>query len=124
MVKFGPQIEVSFRFSVPTGPRSEAAGVSLGLYVYDSYEFVNAAEWPAEWPGADYSRAVERGVRDGLRECGFDPDLGVRVVLEAVEFDPVNSDERSFYIAAKCAALSRGMVSRERERARYESHNS
>lgn len=114
MEKFHHEIKVGFGFSIPTGPRSEAAGVSLHFYVHDSYVFVNAAEWPAEWPGSDYGSAVERGVRDGLRESGYDPDLGVRVVLEGVDFDPVNSDERSFYVAAKCAAQARRMVSRVR----------
>ncbi len=52
----------------------------------------------------DCSGAVERGVRDGLRDSGYDPDLGVRVLLKSVECDPVGSSEHTFYIAAKCAA--------------------
>jgi len=60
----------------------------------------------------DFSDAVERGGRDGLRESGFDPDLGVSVLLESVEYDPINSCERSFYIAAKCAASARAAIRR------------
>src|ERR1700746_2231560 len=100
MEKFGGYIKLAFIYSERIGPRSHVAGVQLSLSGSDEYEFVNAAHWPEE----DCAHIVERGVRDGLREVGYDPDLGVRVVLKGVEWDRVNSSEHSFYVAARCAA--------------------
>ncbi|HTG92205.1 MAG TPA: hypothetical protein VL866_06445 [Pyrinomonadaceae bacterium] len=108
MEKFRGQSKISFRYSEHLGPRCEAAGVSLVLITDDNYEFVSNAHWPEE----DFVAAVERGVRDGLFEAGFDPDLGVSVLLEAVEYDPIDSCERAFYVAAKCAALARVTIRR------------
>lgn len=99
MKKFGGSIKTGFKFFVPLGPRQLAAGVHLSISSHESYEFVVAANWDDD----DYSRVVERGVRDGLREAGYDPDLGVRVSVIGVESHPVNSSEHCFYIAAKCA---------------------
>lgn len=106
MKKYSGIVRLKFSYSRALGPRREAAGVALSLSVQEAYEFVNAARWPAE----SYGAAVERGVRDGLAEMGVDPDAGVRVVLEEVEFDPVHSSERAFYRAAKCAAKSHAEV--------------
>lgn len=108
MEKFRGEIEIGFRYSEHLGPRFDAAGVSLRLTTHDRYEFTSTAQWPEE----DYSVAVERGVRDGLRESGYDPDLGVRVILEGVEYDRVNSSEHTFYVAAKCAAKARAGIRR------------
>ena len=108
MEKFRGQIQIGFQYSECLGPRSESAGVSLRLSTNDTYGFVSEAEWPVD----DFSAAVERGVQDGLREAGFDPDLGISILLEDVEYDEVNSCERSFYVAAKCAALSRAIIRR------------
>jgi len=108
MEKFRGQIKIGFRYSEHLGPRYEAAGVSLVLVADDNYEFVSNAHWPKE----DLGAAVERGVRDGLRESGCEPDLGVNVLLEAVEYDPIDSCERAFYVAAKCAALARTIIRR------------
>jgi translation elongation factor EF-G len=106
MKKYTGTVRLRFNYSRALGPRSEAAGVGLSLSVRDAYEFVNAARWPAE----DYGAAVERGVRDGLAEAGVDPEAGVRVVLEDVEFHPVYSCERAFYRAAKCAVKAHAEV--------------
>ena len=108
MDKFRGQIQIGFCYSEHLGPRFEAAGVALRLTTHDRYEFTSEARWPED----DYSVAVERGVRDGLRESGFDPDLGVSVVLEGVEYDRVSSSEHTFYVAAKCAAKSRAGIRR------------
>ena len=106
MKKYGGTVRLKFGYSRALGPRREAACVELSLSVQDVYEFVDAARWPAE----DYGAAVERGVRDGLAEAGVDPEAGVRVVLESVEFDRVNSSERAFYRAAKCAVKAHAEV--------------
>ena len=100
MEKFGGKIEVGFNYVRPLGPRSDKAGVRLSFTASDGYRFANGASWPDE----NLGRVVERGARDGLVEAGFDPDLGVLVVLRGVEWDPVNSSEHSFYHAARCAA--------------------
>jgi hypothetical protein len=102
MEKFGGIVRVGFSYRRCVGPRYNAAGVSVSLSTHEVYQFLNEADWPSE----DCGRAVERGVRDGLAEAGFDPDLGVQVVLRGVEWDPVHSSEHSFYLAAKCAAKS------------------
>jgi hypothetical protein len=106
MEKFRGQIYISFRYIEHLGPRSESAGVSLRLSTHYRYEFESTVDWPNE----DYTGAVERGVRDGLNEAGFDPDLGIRVLLEDVEHDVVDSCERSFYVAARSAAMSRAVI--------------
>ena len=106
MEKFRGQIQLSFRYSEHLGPRFEGAGVSLRLSTHDRYEFLSIVRWPED----DYSVAVERGAREGMRESGYDPDLGVRVLLEDVEYDPVTSSERSFYYAAKCATKARAEI--------------
>ena len=108
MEKFGEYIRIGFRYRRHLGPRLEAAGVSVSLAPKDSYEFENAARWPEVNCGG----AVERGLLDGLRDLGYDPDLGIRVLLDAVEYDPVNSSEHAFYVAAKCAAKSLGEIRR------------
>lgn len=106
MKKYSGTVRLKFSYWRALGPRSEAAGVGLSLSVHDRYEFVNAARWPAE----DYFEHVNRGVRDGLVEAGIDPDAGVRVILETVEWDAINSSQRAFYRAAKCAAKSHAEV--------------
>jgi hypothetical protein len=100
MEKFAGFISVGFEYRRPLGARCVAAGVSIHLSTSDDYKFENAVAWPE----ADYSGAVERGVRDGLRDSGYDPDLGVRVLLKSIEYDLVDSSEHTFYVAAKCAA--------------------
>ena len=107
MRKFRGQIQVNFSFSENFGPKSESAGVSLKMTTHNNYEFINADNWS----GYNFGYSVEKGVRDGLVEIGYDPDLGIKIVLESVDFDPVNSSERSFYIAAKSAAMSRAVIS-------------
>jgi hypothetical protein len=110
MEKFGGTIKLAFSYSDCKGPRSDAAGVQLSLSVSDEYEFVNAARWPEE----NYGHVVERGVRDALRDVGYDPDLGVRVVLKGVEWDSVNSSEHSFYMAARGVAWALAGVRNKR----------
>lgn len=100
MKKFRGRVEVGFNYSRPLGPRYDKAGVRLSFTASDGYRFADGASWPAENLGG----VVERGARDGMVEAGFDPDLGVLVVLRGVEWDAVHSSEHSFYHAAKCAA--------------------
>jgi histidinol-phosphate aminotransferase len=107
MEKFPGIVRLEFNYSKVLGPRSEAAGVSLALSTHDKYEFINAAYWPEE----DYSKVVERGVKEGLREIGIEPDLGIRVKLTSVEYDRVNSSEHAFRMAAKCAVKARAELS-------------
>ncbi|CAN5684369.1 hypothetical protein BH20ACI4_BH20ACI4_30420 [soil metagenome] len=107
MKKFRGQILINFSYSEHLGPRFDGAGVSLRMTTHDSYEFVNAADW-SEY---DFGYAVENGIRNGLTEIEIDPDLGVRIVLEKVEYDPVDSSEHSFYVAAKSAVMARAVIS-------------
>ena len=106
MKKFFGEISINFSYSEHLGPRFHKAGVSLRLTTYDSYEFINAAVWTEH----NFAYAIENGVKDGLNEIGYSPDLGVRVVLESVEYDSVDSSEHSFYAAAKAAVMSRVIV--------------
>ena len=106
MEKFRGQIQLGFRYSEHLGPRYQSAGISIRFITHDTYNF----EFLASWPEHNFSKAVEQGVLDGLRETGFDPDLGVHVVVENIEYDPVNSSEHAFYIAAKHVASFRSTV--------------
>lgn len=110
MEKFRGQIQIDFRFSEHLGPRFESAGVTLRLSTDDKYKFSTNVKWSEE----DYSRAVESGVRDGLKESGYDPDRGIDVILESIEYHPIDSSERSFYVAAKCAVMAKAIISRSR----------
>ncbi|MDQ3799246.1 MAG: hypothetical protein M3384_07345 [Acidobacteriota bacterium] len=107
MKKFRGQIQISFRYSQHLGPRFDAAGVTLRLETADSYKFADAAQWDF----SNYSGAVERGVREALIESGCDPESGIHVTLQEIDYDYVNSSEFSFYIAARCAVKSRFMIS-------------
>ena len=82
------------------------------LATSDRYEFVNAAQW-TEY---DFGYAVEKGVRDGLIESDYDPDLGINILLKSVECDSVGSSEHSFYAAAKSAAIARTIISDDRNK--------
>ena len=103
MKKFAGQIQIEYRFSRHLGPRIEAAGVTLDLCTSEEYSFMSKVKWP----DADYTSAVERGARDGLTESGIDPDQGVSITLKEISFHEVDSCERAFYLAAKCAAQSK-----------------
>ena len=108
MQKYRGLIKIRFWYSEALGPRSHTAGVSLSLSSQDSYEFVNAAQWTI----ADYSHAVEKGIKEGLLETGFDPEMGIKITLDAIDEDHIDSSEHAFYIAAKCAAKSRASMLR------------
>ena len=110
MQKFRGQIQISFQYLEHLGPRSVGAGVSLRLLPHDCYKFVSAADWPAE----SYSHAVEKGVREGLKESGFDPDMGINVLLEDINYDYIGSSEHSFYVAAKCAVMAKSVINKSR----------
>jgi hypothetical protein len=100
MDKFRGYIGVGFSYHRHLGGRRVAACVSIFPSTSDRYKFENAAEWPE----ADCGGAVERGVRDGLTEACYDPELGVSALLKSAEDDAVDSSEYTFYMAAKCAA--------------------
>lgn len=110
MRKFRAEIQIRFQYSEGLGARSESAGVSLQLSTHDTYEFVNAAQW-TEY---DFGYAVEKGVRDGLIESDINPDLGIQIVLESVDYDSSASSEHSFYAAAKSAAKAQVVISNSR----------
>jgi hypothetical protein len=110
MEKFRGQIQIAFSYSEHLGPRFDGAGVSLKMMTNDSYEFINAAQW-TEY---NFGNEVEKGVRDGLSEIGYNPDLGIRIILESIEYDSVNSSEHSFYIAAKSAVMTRAIIRSQR----------
>gem|GEM_PF-4807885 len=108
MKKFAGQIEIEYRFSQHLGPRFDAAGVTLDLCTNGHYSFKSEVKWPDK----DYTPAVERGARDGLTESGIDPDQGVSIILKDISFHAIDSCERAFYLAAKCAAKSRKDINR------------
>ena len=111
MEKFRGQIQISFRYSEHLGPRFDVAGVTLRLEYADDYKFLSTAHWDYD----DYTDTVERGVIDGLIESGVDPDLGIHITLQEVDFDYVNSSMRTFYTAAKCAVKSKAIINEVRK---------
>jgi hypothetical protein len=100
MEKFRGYDKVGFQYSRALGGRSQAAGVFICFSANDTYSFISMVDWPE----AVFREAVERGVRAGLIESGYDPDLGVEVRIEKIEYDPVNSSEIAFYKAARYAS--------------------
>jgi hypothetical protein len=112
MKKIGGIVKLAFSYSDCIGPRSHSAGVNLSVSTGDTYKFVNEVDWPS----GDCRRVIEEGVRDGLVEAGFDPDLGVCVRLKSVEWDDYGSSEHSFYMAARCAARSLALIHESRLR--------
>jgi hypothetical protein len=107
MRKFRGTLKIRFSYSEYVGPRYHRAGVVLRLQGSDEYKFENAAQWTE----ADFGHIVEKAIRDGLQELDYDPDLGIFIVLEEVEYDSLDSSERSFYVAAKAAIKSRDVLS-------------
>ncbi|HEX9959367.1 MAG TPA: hypothetical protein VGB00_00375 [Pyrinomonadaceae bacterium] len=110
MRKFRGAIQINFQYSEYFGPRYEKAGVFLHLTTSDKYEFINAAQWTEQ----DFGYAVEKGVRDGLIESDYNPDLGISVLLKSVEYDSVDSSEYSFYAAAKSAVIARNILRQQK----------
>ena len=106
MRKFRGHLKISFSYSEHLGGRIVGAGVSLRLMTHDDYKFVNSAHWSE----SDFGNIVEKGVKDGLVESGYDPDLGIHIVLENIEYDPVDSSEHSFYVASKAAVKARDIL--------------
>ncbi len=111
MKKFLGYIKISFQFSEHVGARFIAAGLTLRLEYADDYKFVSNAVWESE----DYTKAVERGVFDGLIESEINPELGIHITLLQVAFHPIDSSEMAFYAAAKSVVLSRIAISEARK---------
>ncbi len=101
-MKFLGHIEIRYRFSQHLGPRFQHGDVTLVFCTADTYRFLSKAEWPEY----DWTSAVERGARDGLIEAGYDLEQGVEITLRRVEVHNVDSSEKAFYFAARCAAKS------------------
>jgi hypothetical protein len=74
----------------------------LSLAVADSFVFESRAQWPED----NYDRWVLDGVLDALFGWDHKPLLGMRVVLEEVGWDPVNSAPIAYYRAAKIVVRS------------------
>lgn len=110
MQKFRGQIQIGFRYSEHLGARFETAGVTLRLESAENYKFESTARWETE----NYTSAVERGIKDGLIESEIDPELGIHITLQEINYDSINSSEHSFYISAKCAVKSRFIISENR----------
>jgi hypothetical protein len=107
-MKFLGEIEIQFRFRQYLGPRFQAAGVTLQFSTNDEYSFTSKATWPDS--NINYSGAVEKGVKIGLKESGYDINQGVHIVLKDIDYHEVDSSEFAFFLAAKCAVKSRDNI--------------
>ena len=101
-MRFKGRIHVDYGFGRVVGARVSTARVSLTLSEADQYSFTSEVDWPE----CDCTQAVERGVRDGMHDSGWNPDDGVNIVLNHIVWQPVDSTEQAFYLAGKCAARS------------------
>src|SRR5262245_11890255 len=95
-------VTVAHECNAVVGPRSIFGQVRLSLCSNDSFVFESRARWPSE----NWDRWVLDGVLDVLFGSDHRPTLGVRVVLEEVGWDPVNSAPVAYYRAAKIAVRS------------------
>lgn len=101
-MKFLGQCEVTYRFRRHLGPRFEDAGVTVRCMYANDYVFSSSVSWPQE----NYAHIVERGLRDGFEELGYDLEQGIHITLVNIEYHNIDSSEVAFYRAAKCAAKS------------------
>jgi hypothetical protein len=97
--KFRGQCKIRHSYSEHLGGRMS---VAFRIEKADDYHFIDAANWT----GVNFSSVVERGVRDGLNDLEYDLDLGIHIVLEEIDYSPIDSSEYSFYTAAKTAIES------------------
>jgi hypothetical protein len=93
---------VSFALSIPVGPKSLKAGVTLAYEGQYPLAFQSRAVWPA---GDDYEAVVRAAMLDVLMKDGV-PVIGGVFTLVSIEWDAVHSCEIAFSLAAKEATRS------------------
>jgi translation elongation factor EF-G len=101
-MKFFGQFEITYGFRRHLGPRFQHADVTIQFLFHDKYEFSSLAKWSQE----NYDDTVERGIKDGLSDLGYDLEKGIKITLTNIGYHEVDSSEWAFYLAAKCAAKS------------------
>ena len=74
-----------------TGPRCMKGGVKIKLSKSYIYEFKSYAKWPT---GIDWTDNIEKGIKDGLIEKHIDPELGIKIALEEIMYDPAGEEDK------------------------------
>jgi hypothetical protein len=95
-------VRASFEYSRHLGPRFMHGGVELRFESGDSFSFSSNASWPSP---DNYETAIRQGVEGVLMER-FGALSAVRVTLEGVSWDPINSCEAGFRCAARAATIA------------------
>ena len=90
------EVELSCLYKSHLGPRYEGAGLRIQFH-YNQPPGIHFKVTPRE----EYAEPILKGLEDGLRLRFPDfPSTGSIWILEIFD-DPVNSDERAFYRAAR-----------------------
>lgn len=97
------------------GPRNEFAKVLAKFEPADAFE-CSMGDVPGDADSVAFAEAAVLGALDVLITSAPYPILKVRVVIERIEVDPVDSSEQAFRLAGRDAALKAlGVISQVRQ---------
>lgn len=97
------------------GPRNEFAKVRVKFEPADAFE-CSMGGVPGDADSVAFAEAAVLGVLDALITSAPYPVLKVRVVIEKIEVDPIDSSEQAFRLAGRDAALKAlGVISQVRQ---------
>lgn len=94
--------QVTFEFLRHVGPRLVHGGVTLSFQASSQYEFVSQSQWPE---ADNYDSAVREGVEHVFMQR-YGTLSGVKVILEQISWDSINSSKSGFHHAAVAATLA------------------
>lgn len=95
---------VTFRHYRVLGPRSESAVVVMRFEPAETFSFASNVRWPAGEHSPLYHECLIDGLLDELLARDIEPFVtGIHVVLDAIEFNAIESSPHAFYLAARGA---------------------
>ena len=97
------EIKLKYFYSQHLGPRFESAGITINLSLASEYQFISNVKWN----NYDYSKVIEKGIKDGLKDIGFNINNGIMIELVEYEEHDVDSSENAFYLASRILIRSR-----------------
>ena len=114
-IRFPRAIVADGERTVHLGPRNEFAKVRVKFEPADAFE-CSMGGVPGDADSVAFAEAAVLGVLDALITSAPYPVLKVRVVIEKIEVDPIDSSEQAFRLAGRDAALKAlGVISQVRQ---------
>jgi hypothetical protein len=87
-------------FKRVTGPRTIYGSVSITVEPNSKFEFISSADWPVE----NYEEAVLEAILDVFLTESFEPLLGIKVILNSIQWHNIDSSYLGYYLASKKVA--------------------